>query len=71
MVYAPTPTGYRPVLSGVILATGALLKSSFALAINGNVFVSQFLGNTERYETRQAYQKHWSTGCVSAMPGPM
>lgn len=60
--YAPTLTGYRPVSSGVILATGALLKSSFALAINGNVFVSQFLGNTERYETRQAYQKtleHW------------
>lgn len=38
------------------LATGALMKSSFALSANGNINVSQYLGSTTTIEAQQAYQ---------------
>ena len=41
---------------------GALLKSSFTLSVHGNVFVSQYLGSGESYESQQMYKntlEHW------------
>lgn len=38
------------------LATGALMKSSFALRTNGNLYVSQYLGSTETVEAQTSYQ---------------
>lgn len=60
--YAPSFLQYKPKSSKCILSTGAFLKSSFTLSINGNVFVSQFLGSGESYESQQIYKntlKHW------------
>lgn len=39
-----------------ILATGAMLKSTFGLLHRGKVFLSQYLGDLEQYETQQHYQ---------------
>ncbi|MBX9892862.1 MAG: carbamoyltransferase HypF [Chitinophagaceae bacterium] len=39
-----------------VLSTGAMLKSSFAFTANNNVYISQFLGNTESYDAQQMYQ---------------
>jgi hydrogenase maturation protein HypF len=41
----------------IILATGALLKSSFCLAYGGNTYISQYLGDTDIYETQLTYDK--------------
>lgn len=41
----------------VVLATGALLKSSFTFSCNGNTYVSQYLGNTDSYEAQEAWKK--------------
>jgi len=60
--YAPSHLPYKPKSSGCILATGAFMKSSFTLAINGNVFISQFLGSGECYESQLMYKqtlRHW------------
>ncbi|PUZ30013.1 Hydrogenase maturation protein, carbamoyltransferase HypF [Chitinophaga costaii] len=45
--YATQPT---------VFATGALLKSSVAVAHQGGIYVSQYLGNTDEYDTQQTYQ---------------
>lgn len=60
--YAPTFTSYQPKKSKTVLAAGAQLKSSFSLSVNGNVFVSQFLGSGDSYESQQMYRdtlNHW------------
>lgn len=60
--YAPSFLNYSPQKKDVALSTGAFLKSSFTLAVNGNVFVSQFLGSGESYESQQMYKdtlEHW------------
>jgi hydrogenase maturation protein HypF len=60
--YAPNLLQYLPLKNTTIIAMGALLKSSFSLSVNGNVFVSQFLGNGESYESQQMYKDclmHW------------
>ncbi|MEO5648242.1 MAG: carbamoyltransferase HypF, partial [Chitinophagaceae bacterium] len=60
--YAPSFLHYRPNLKTTVLSTGAFLKSSFSLSVNGNVFVSQFLGSGESYESQQMYKDsltHW------------
>ncbi len=60
--YAPSFLNYRPKTNKCILATGAFFKSSFTLAINENVFVSQFLGSGESYESQEMYKdtlQHW------------
>jgi hydrogenase maturation protein HypF len=60
--YAPGFLQYKTTLGECVLATGALLKSSFALAVNCNVFISQFLGSTQGYEAQQMYRQtlaHW------------
>jgi hydrogenase maturation protein HypF len=54
---APSYFVYLTNRHETILATGALLKSSFTCSVNGNVFTSQYLGNTESYITQQTYQK--------------
>lgn len=54
--YAPSLLQYAPRTNECILATGAFLKSSFTLSVNGNVFVSQFLGSGESYESQQMYR---------------
>jgi hydrogenase maturation protein HypF len=38
-----------------ILAAGSDLKSSFALLTKGNLYVSQYLGDLENFETQQSY----------------
>jgi hydrogenase maturation protein HypF len=60
--YAPSYLNYVPKKEACILSTGAFLKSSFTLSINGNVFVSQFLGSGESFESQQMYKEtlqHW------------
>lgn len=60
--YAPSFLEYKPQKNTTVLSTGAFLKSSFTLSINGNVFVSQFLGSGENYESQRMYKdtlEHW------------
>ena len=60
--YAPSFLHYQPNKKEIVLSTGAHLKSSFTLLINGNVFISQFLGSGESYDAQQMYKKtlqHW------------
>jgi hydrogenase maturation protein HypF len=54
---APSYFNYVSNSHKTILATGALLKSSFTFADQNNIYVSQYLGNTEGYEAQQAYKK--------------
>jgi hydrogenase maturation protein HypF len=54
--YAPSFLHYTPQTPGCVLSTGAFLKSSFTLSVKGNVFVSQFLGSGESYESWQMYK---------------
>jgi len=39
-----------------IFAGGAMLKSAFAIQHNNQIYLSQFLGNLESYDTQQNYQ---------------
>lgn len=60
--YAPSYLHYQPQTNACVLSMGAHLKSSFSLSINGNVFVSQFLGSGESFESQQMYKNtlaHW------------
>jgi hydrogenase maturation protein HypF len=54
--WAPAFPHYTFTKEETILATGALLKSSFALAHQQQVYISQYLGNTESFEAQQAYR---------------
>ena len=54
--YAPACPVYRPRHTHSIVATGALMKSSFAISHAGQVYVSQYLGNTDSYEAQQSYR---------------
>jgi len=53
---APSFLDYKPQNKSCTLSTGAHLKSSFTLTINGRVFVSQFLGSGESYESQEMYK---------------
>jgi len=60
--YAPSFLNYQPKTKQCTLSTGAFLKSSFTLSVNGNVFVSQFLGSGESFESQLMYRQtleHW------------
>lgn len=60
--YAPSYLHYQPIHKTCTLSTGAFLKSSFCLSVNGNVFISQFLGSGESYESQEMYKTtlaHW------------
>ncbi|GJM33796.1 MAG: carbamoyltransferase [Saprospiraceae bacterium] len=39
-----------------ILATGAMLKSTFSLLHQGNAYISQYLGDLEHYDTQENYR---------------
>ena len=39
-----------------VLAMGAMLKSTFSILHQGNLFVSQYLGSTEHYEAQENYR---------------
>jgi hydrogenase maturation protein HypF len=39
-----------------VLAMGALLKSAFALTHKGNLYLSQYLGDLENYDTERSFQ---------------
>ncbi len=54
---APSFFNYACNTDETILATGALLKSSFTYVNNGNTFISQYLGSTESYYAQEAYSK--------------
>jgi hydrogenase maturation protein HypF len=59
---APSFIHYKPKANTCILSLGAFLKSTFTLCINGNVFVSQYLGDGEGYESQQMFKdtlSHW------------
>ncbi len=60
--YAPTLlnqtiTDYFSDKTRVVLALGAHLKSTFTLLHGGNVYVSQFLGDLDHYESQQSFEK--------------
>lgn len=40
-----------------ILATGAMLKSAFTLLNKNNIYISQFLGNTDAFDAQLNYKK--------------
>lgn len=52
---APSHFNYECRSDQTILATGALLKSTFTFVNKKNSYISQYLGNTESYEAQQAY----------------
>lgn len=54
---APSYFNYCCNTDETILATGALLKSSFTFVNNKNTYVSQYLGSTESYEAQETYSK--------------
>ncbi len=54
---APSYFNYESNTNETILATGALLKSSFTFVNNGQPYISQYLGNTESFDAQQAYTK--------------
>lgn len=54
--YAPACEVYQTSGQKSMLATGALMKSSFAIAHHHRVYVSQYLGHTDGYEAQQAYR---------------
>ncbi|MEP6616304.1 MAG: carbamoyltransferase HypF [Ginsengibacter sp.] len=61
--YAPSYLHYKPVTKEVVVAAGAFLKSTFTIASNGNIFISQFLGSGESYESQQMY-RHTLSHCL-------
>lgn len=54
--YAPLPVAMAEV-SRVVLAAGADVKNTFALARDGQAFVSAHLGDLETLESRSAYER--------------
>lgn len=54
--YAPACEAYKPITTQSILATGALVKSTFAIAHAQRVYVSQYLGNTDSFEAQLSYR---------------
>lgn len=55
--YAPSFLSYNAKSKECVLSTGAFIKSSFTLLVKGNIFVSQFLGSGESYESQQMYKE--------------
>jgi hydrogenase maturation protein HypF len=54
--YAPAFETYQTLSAQSILATGALMKSSFTMANHHRVYISQYLGSTDAYEAQLAYR---------------
>lgn len=52
------PTLFKDAFSDEsILAMGADMKSAFALQTNGSIYISQYLGDLESYESQESYRK--------------
>lgn len=54
---APSYFGYTSTKKNAVFASGALLKSSCCYMHQGNVFISQYLGNTDGYDAQLSYEK--------------
>ncbi len=61
--YAPTYISpycrfdnFSKVKSESTLALGAMMKSSFSWAHNGNIYVSQYLGDLENFDTQESFE---------------
>lgn len=54
--WAPAFPYYTTKKPETVIATGALLKSSFTLAHAQQVYISQYLGNTDSYDAQLAYR---------------
>lgn len=55
--WAPSFFGYNKVNKSTTLATGALMKSSFTIAQLDNIYISQYLGNTDSYDAQLSYRQ--------------
>lgn len=55
--FAPLPIRIGQLNATPVLAVGAHLKNSVALAVNDNVFISQHIGDLETAEAFDAFQK--------------
>jgi len=56
------PAYINPVLKypeETVLSTGSMLKSVFGLLNRKNIYISQYLGNTESYDAQLNYEKTW------------
>lgn len=53
---APGYFGYKQKHTGTLLATGALMKSSFTLQTNNKTYISQYLGSTGGMEAQENYK---------------
>lgn len=52
------PTIFKDAFSDEnVLAMGADMKSAFALQTNGSIYISQYLGDLESYESQESYRK--------------
>lgn len=68
---APSFPSYQFNTDKCILAIGSSLESTFTLAINNDVFVSQYLGDTETYDAQLMYKNtlwHW-LNMLNTKPG--
>lgn len=54
---APACSFYTPKHPQPMLATGALMKSSFAIAQDGMTYISQYMGSTESYDAQLMYRE--------------
>lgn len=55
--WAPSFFGYERMNKDTMLATGALMKSSFTIAQLDNIYVSQYLGSTDSYDAQLSYRQ--------------
>lgn len=55
--YAPTYFNQNRISDECILAMGADLKSAFAIQAHGKIYISQYLGDLESYESQQYYRR--------------
>lgn len=55
--WAPSFFGYEVMNKRTMLATGALMKSSFSIAQHDNIYVSQYLGSTDSYDAQLSYRQ--------------
>lgn len=55
--WAPSFFGYDKMNKCTMLATGALMKSSFTIAQHDNIYISQYLGSTDSYDAQLSYRQ--------------
>jgi hydrogenase maturation protein HypF len=55
--YAPLPIKLPYKLKNKVLATGGMLKNTFAIAWDDKVFISQHVGDVENYQTLKSFEE--------------